>query len=141
VQLNGESLPTTPSPGSYLVLTRSWKSGDRVSINLPMHLRFEPMPDDRNTRAVMYGPLLLAARLGSNGLTLGMIYGPMGPDVRHHPTDLPSVPASANDPNALLKGRGTHPLEFHTEGLPRELEFAPLIQISGERYLVYLSFT
>ncbi|MGE5276348.1 MAG: glycoside hydrolase family 127 protein, partial [Acidobacteriota bacterium] len=67
VKLNGAALPAFASPSSYLTLARTWKTGDRVELTLPMSLSVAPTPDDPNVEAVMYGPLVLAGRLGAQG--------------------------------------------------------------------------
>lgn len=49
---------------SYVRITRTWKSGDRVSISIPKTLTLEPTPDNATVAAFMYGPLVLAADHG-----------------------------------------------------------------------------
>jgi plasmid stabilization system protein ParE len=58
-----------------------------VEMQMPMSLRFEAMPDDRNLRAVLYGPLVLAGGLGKHGLTDDLTIGPLGADLRKHPAE------------------------------------------------------
>ena len=53
VKLNGKALEATASPGSYLTLTRTWKKGDRVEMELPMRLHIEAMPDDAKLQAIL----------------------------------------------------------------------------------------
>ena len=67
--LNGEALPAFSSPSSYLTLSRTWKDGDRVEVSLPMGLHIDALADDPTLQAVMYGPLVLAGRLGSENLS------------------------------------------------------------------------
>ncbi|XP_078432903.1 uncharacterized protein LOC144704362 [Wolffia australiana] len=66
--LNGESL-AVPPPGSFLSVTRNWSGGDKLTLELPLSLRTEPIEDDRpgysSKRAILFGPYLLA------GLTSG----------------------------------------------------------------------
>jgi DUF1680 family protein len=50
--------------GTYVELTRIWKTGDRVELILPKTLRLEPTPDNPQVTALMWGPLVLAADLG-----------------------------------------------------------------------------
>ncbi len=70
VRVNGKGLDASAAPGSYLTLARAWKAGDRVEMELPMHLRMESMPDEPGTQAYLYGPLVLAGDLGNDGLTV-----------------------------------------------------------------------
>jgi uncharacterized protein len=68
VRVNGKKQKIPGPPGSYLVIDRTWQKGDRVEVRLPLHLRREPLPGDSNSVAFLYGPLVLAGRLGTNGL-------------------------------------------------------------------------
>src|SRR5581483_3886871 len=62
VKINGVDEPIFSSPSSYLVLNRTWKSGDKIELSLPMDLHIDPMPDDQTVQAMMYGPLVLAGK-------------------------------------------------------------------------------
>lgn len=63
VAVNGERQDVTPEDG-YLRLRRAWKSGDVISLTLPRRLWIEPTPDDPDTVALLFGPLVLAGDLG-----------------------------------------------------------------------------
>jgi DUF1680 family protein len=76
VKLNGKTLNASAAPGSYLTLDREWKAGDKIEMELPMHLHRQAMPDDPRIQAFLYGPLVLAGDLGSEGLTEAHIIGP-----------------------------------------------------------------
>jgi DUF1680 family protein len=52
--------------GGYATIRRKWKTGDTVSLTLPMKPRIEPTNDDPNVIALMYGPMVLAADLGDS---------------------------------------------------------------------------
>ena len=62
VRVNGRPVEALASPGSYLTLSRTWKNGDRVEMELPMHLHMEAMPDDAHLQAALYGPVVLDDR-------------------------------------------------------------------------------
>ena len=49
---------------SYVLLKRTWKSGDVVEIGIPKTVRLEPTPDNKQVAAIMWGPLVLAGDLG-----------------------------------------------------------------------------
>lgn len=57
--INGEEHPLILTDGYYSI-HRTWATGDRVEIRLPMNTRIERMPDDENKIALFYGPVLLA---------------------------------------------------------------------------------
>jgi DUF1680 family protein len=62
VTINGKSTTESPAAGTYFAVERTWKSGDRIELNLPMEVRLmtaHPKVEQlRNQVAVMRGPLL-----------------------------------------------------------------------------------
>ena len=151
VKINGRALEASASPGSYLTLSRTWKTGDRVELELPMHLGVESMPDDPKTQAFLYGPLVLAGDLGSEGLTDKVIVGPNAPPMRRSnanastrpdapprvpPIDIPTFHAANADPASWIKP-GDKPLTFRTTGQQKDVTLAPINSIFDKRYSVY----
>jgi DUF1680 family protein len=153
VVLNGQTHSAFSSPSSYLKIRREWRDGDRVEVRLPMRLRAEPLPGDPTRQAVLCGPIVLAARLGSDGLTEEMQY-----DAASGPTKLatqgkpagtaavvlkkssqgasPAGLAREEAPDWLVPVKG-QPLSFVTTGQPSVTQVVPLYRIFGERYAVY----
>ena len=72
------------------MLDRIFKDGDRLELTLPMTLRACPMPDDPTLVAAMHGPVVLAGRLGTEGLT--------AENLRAEPTKPRQVPEYRSDP-------------------------------------------
>ena len=64
VYVNDKLQEVNATPGSYVSLERKWKNGDRVKMELPMHLSLEELPDDSGYVSVKYGPIVLAAVTG-----------------------------------------------------------------------------
>ena len=64
VRVNGETVAGVPAPGSYVELTRRWRTGDTVELTLVKALRLEAVPDNPRRVAVLWGPLVLAGDLG-----------------------------------------------------------------------------
>ena len=138
--LNGRALDSFASPSSYLVLDRTWRDGDRVELRLPMKLHAAPMPDDPTLVAALYGPLVLAGRLGAEGLEAKTRRaGPTKPrTVPEYPLDpIPVAPivAAGTDPGGWLRQVAAN--EFRTVGQPREWSLVPLNEIADERFAVY----
>jgi DUF1680 family protein len=71
VEVNEEPLRTNSAPGSYIAIERDWRSGDRIELRLPMRVRGAALPGDPNRIAFVYGPIVLAGRLGTEGLYPG----------------------------------------------------------------------
>ena len=129
--LNGRALDGFAAPGGYFVLDRTWHNGDTVAIKLPMSLHMHAMPDDPSIAAVMYGPLVLAGRLGTEGLT--------AEELRAEPTKPREVPEYKEKPgaNPELKAQSIQKtsgrLEFRTTGQ----ELVPFHTLFDERYAIY----
>jgi len=137
LKINGQAVPVTPSPGSYLTLSRTWNDGDRVELHLPMYLHIEAMPDEPTTQALLYGPLVLAGRLGSDGLDQQMIVGPMGPDLKKHPMAVPQFRASGPTPDSWIKPVPGQTLTFRTTGQQTDVTLVAFNQVPEERYSIY----
>jgi len=119
LRVNGEPVEAEAQPSSYLSLRREWKDGDRVEVEMPMGLHAEPLPDDPELAAILYGPLVLA------GLT---------DQDRYFLADL-------HDLDAWIKPVEGEPLTFTTVGQPMDLRLIPLNRVVHERYGVYWVIT
>jgi DUF1680 family protein len=137
VRVNGELLPVFARPSSYLTLKRAWHDGDRIELSLPMQLHSSPLPGDRTQQAAMYGPLVLAARIGGEDLTHAMQYDTTGKEIHPSgdpkPAPAPEI-AAADVATAIVP---TDALTFTTTGANERNELVPLYKIYGERYAVY----
>ena len=137
VKVNGKIAEVSATPGSYVTILRTWKKGDQVEIELPMRLHIETMPDDRTMQAVLYGPLVLAGELGSDGLTEELVVGPEGPNMKKQPPpSMPSFRAKGGDPSEWISPAG-EALTFRTVGQERDIALVPFNRVSGQRYSVY----
>ena len=137
VKLNGAVLPVFASPSSYLTLSRTWKTGDRVELTLPMSLSAAPLPDDPSVEAVMYGPLVLAGRLGNAGLTRATTYGGYDCELKGDPTPARDVTADPNNVESWVEPVPGKRLSFRTKGQEKSVSLIPLNRLFGERYAVY----
>src|SRR5262249_26607107 len=72
VTVNGRMIHLSGSTNSFVEITRTWKAGDRVQLEIPKALRTEPLADNPSRLAVMWGPLVLAGDLGPE-LTLQQV--------------------------------------------------------------------
>ncbi|KAF1930477.1 DUF1680-domain-containing protein [Didymella exigua CBS 183.55] len=69
IAVNGATQSITANPGTYATLSRTWKSGDTVTIKLPMSLRVIPANDNKNIGALAYGPSILSGNYGTSTLS------------------------------------------------------------------------
>ena len=65
VSVNGKSVKAAVENG-YLAVSRTWKDGDRIRIDLPMHLTAMTTPDGKPQYSFLYGPIVLAAKTGTD---------------------------------------------------------------------------
>jgi DUF1680 family protein len=140
--LNGKRLEGFAAPGSYFVLDRVWRNGDHVDVNLPMNLHLAAMPDDPTMQAVLYGPLVLAGKLGKEGLNAANLRAPPTPPrtVPEYPLPAitpPEIRVSGTNVDSWLRPVPGRPLEFRTAGQLSDLTFVPLNRLFDERYGVY----
>jgi len=90
---------------------------------------------------VMYGPIVLAGKLGTAGLTSENLRAEPTkprtvPEYKAEPVAAPTIRAASADPSTWLEPAG-RALEFRTVGQQAELTLVPLNRIFDERYAVY----
>jgi len=154
VKVNGKPLDASAAPGSYLTLTRVWRTGDKIEMELPMHLHMEAMPDDPTLQAFLFGPLVLAGDLGNEGLTEAHLSGPnyrvgypgieqngspLAPQNQVPPigsVEIPTFKAAGPDPGSWIKPTD-RPYVFRTAGQVKDVTLVPLNSLYDKRYAVY----
>lgn len=134
VKINGLTLPAFSSPSSYLSLNRTWKTGDKIELSLPMGLHIDRMPDDETMQAVMYGPLVLAGRF--EAVAKDMLYGDFEPH-KNAEINVPDIVADPAHPTAWIEPDPKQALAFRAVGQSQPMHLAPLYQVIKERYAVY----
>ena len=142
VRINGREERTHRTPGRYIELSRAWRNGDRIDVDLSMQLRLEPLPAANDIAALMYGPLVLAGRLGIAGLTPGadvIVNERQSGDMLNLPRELPVWRLDRARLQEFVERDATRPLTFRAKGVaefPR-LELIPYHAIAHERYNLY----
>ena len=138
IKVNGKAQNVIATPSNYAEIKRTWHDGDKVEVSLPMHLHTTPLPDDQTLQAAMYGPLVLAAEMGTEDLTKAMIYGDYGPDEeKHKGYPMPEVVTAANSPTGWLERVPGDDLKFRTVGQSQQTSLIPLYKLFDQRYSVY----
>jgi len=128
IRVNDRSEKISSSPGSYIPIRKTWKTGDKVEVRMPFSLYLEPMPDDSNRVAVMYGPLVLAGDLG-----------PIADTVRKENDYVPVMVTGNRNPSEWIKpveGKSNTFVTVST-GKPRDVEMKPFYAIYDRRYSIY----
>jgi hypothetical protein len=145
IKINGRTLESVADPGSYLAIRRVWRDGDTLTVGLPMELRQEPLPGDASVTAVLYGPLVLAAKLGAAPTeeTSRVIHsGETVPKNLPPPEKLPEVKVAASKdsvkPETWVQVDSSADLRFKASGASGSLDLTAMYKIRDERYSVYL---
>ena len=68
VKVNGTPVNIISGPSSYVTIDRKWKRGDVVTIHFPMHASLKYLPNVPQYVALMYGPILLGMKTGTEDM-------------------------------------------------------------------------
>ena len=68
VEVNGKPVSIISGPSSYVTIDRKWKRGDVVTIHFPMHASLKYLPNVPQYVALMYGPILLGMKTGTEDM-------------------------------------------------------------------------
>lgn len=142
--INDKDAPVVLKDG-YVVVERKWNKGDKVRLNLPMHLKALTTPDGASEYSFLYGPIVLAAKIGTQDQT-----GLFADDSRGgHIASGPQYPANqmpvlVGDKETVLshvtKVEGK-PLTFKLQQVYptryENLELVPFYRLYECRYMVY----
>lgn len=140
IRVNGKNVPVRQKPGSYVAITREWKNGDRIEAVYPMKLRLETTPDNPNRGTLLYGPIVLAGELGTEGMAAPAPFS--NPNVRNDyytydyriPEGLDTtLEVDAKHLDESLERIGKC-LRFKTK---KGLFVSPLYDVHRQRYVVY----
>jgi hypothetical protein len=142
IRVNGRDAASGATPGSYVTLTRTWRDGDVVDVQLPMTVRAEPLPGAPDTIALLYGPIALAGVFGRAGIAPGadIIRNEReSGSMLNDPIEVPVLAAAPADVARHVERVGDGPLAFRTVGIgrPREARLVPYAAVAHERYTLY----
>ncbi len=144
VRMNGaaQTSGSTETAKGYISLRRTWKTGDVVEVDLPMALRTELLPGTTDTLVVAYGPLVLAGKLGMQGITPGSdivvnerLIGTMLNDA----VDVPSLTGDGTKVVDAIKPVEGKALTFVAPAAGRAdgVTMVPYFRVAHERYNLY----
>ena len=141
--INGKTEKVNIADG-YVKVSRSWKDGDKLHISMPMHLRAIDMPDNSHNYSFLYGPIVLASRMGTqrqDGMFADDSRGGHIAQVPRLPLqNMPVVVGSTEDIlSHITKTDGK--MEFTLKGVSPEnyegMKLEPFYRIHESRYMVY----
>ncbi|MFC3890620.1 beta-L-arabinofuranosidase domain-containing protein [Lentzea rhizosphaerae] len=114
ISVNGAAQNVTATPGTYAALTRTWASGDVVTLRLPMRVMAQPANDNTGVVALTYGPAVLAGNYGNTSLSA-----------------LPSLDVSS------VTRTSTSSLAFTAKANGAQVNLGPFHDAHGFNYTVY----
>ncbi|MCD9615303.1 glycoside hydrolase family 127 protein [Chryseobacterium gleum] len=147
ILINGKQQKAQRGSDGYFTLTKKWKKGDVVKMTLPMHLSAEQLPDHSNYYAFKYGPVVLAAKYGTENQQGLLADDSRGGHIAHGPqiplNEIPVILGSPSEVVSHVTPLNSKPLNFAVTGLyPSEkfgkgLDLVPFYSIQAERYILY----
>lgn len=144
VTVNDEPVPLQVSDG-YVAVERVWKKGDSLRLTLPMSLRVAELPDHSDNVSLMYGPVVLAAKLSvqdQKGMYADDSRGghiASGPQVPLQ--DMPEIVGDKEHILSHVHKDEKKPLTFRLTGVTPEryegMTLEPFNKLHECRYMVY----
>ena len=131
--------------GGYMVVNRKWQDGDVVSIEIPMHLTAETTPDGKPQYSFLYGPIVLAAKTGTDRQDGMYADDSRGGHIANGPkiplTQMPALIGSADEILTHLAPVDGKPLNFKLSGVTipsfEGMTLQPFYQLYECRYQIY----
>lgn len=152
VKINQAKTDVAAAPGSFMTIQRKWKDLDVVDISMPMSLYAEPINDDPNLIAVMYGPMVMAGLVfndtafkGDKNAVASWLETAPGTELAigdRIPKTADSLPDEISHPSyeAGLR-RERLALTFKTKSPNLPVQFVPLYQVTSQPYGIYFRVT
>jgi DUF1680 family protein len=138
LRVNGQLVPAGSE--AFVDVSRRWSSGDTVTVSLPKALHAEPLPDNPQRTALLWGPLVLAADLGPEPTRgRGRAAGAGGAATR--PAERAFLTAGKPLTDWLQPAPGA-PGHFHaTASDGADIPFVPFYQMGAKQYAIYWDVT
>jgi len=129
-------------PGTYYRLRGHLRDGEVVEVRTPMALRLELLPNDATHAAIAYGPIVLAGRLGTKGLTQGsqlIVNERESGNMLNDAVDIPRWNKPLTELLANTKRTDDEKLTFTARGFEGDaaVELIPWFRLTHERYNLY----
>ncbi|HTL18705.1 MAG TPA: beta-L-arabinofuranosidase domain-containing protein, partial [Patescibacteria group bacterium] len=125
VKVNGKTARVKAAPLRYIVLDRTWNSGDEVQLELPMRLVARIWEKNKNAASIDYGPLTFSLKIGERWQPYGT--DSRWPEYEVFPTTAWNYGLVLDQPNPgksikIIRRKGALPAQpFTPEAAPVEL--------------------
>ena len=141
--INGKAEKVEISDG-YVKINRSWKDGDKLHVSMPMHLRAIDMPDNSHNYSFLYGPIVLASRMGTQRQDGMFADDSRGGHIAQGPRlPLQNMPVIVGSTDDILShiSKTDGKMEFTLKGVSPEnyegMKLEPFYRIHESRYMAY----
>ncbi|MBU9711946.1 glycoside hydrolase family 127 protein [Evansella tamaricis] len=129
------------SKKGYVIIERTWNTGDEVEVHLPLGLHTYQAKDNLKKHGIMYGPIVLAGALGRENFPEKDILADHLKLNNHPLIKVPTLVADKNNLNEWIKKRNDKNLIFQTEGVGQpgnhQITLVPFYNLHHERYTLY----
>lgn len=139
VEVNGKAVKDPGPAGTYVRITRKWKSGDKVALVLPKSLRLEPLPGDPDRAAIMWGPLVLAGDLGPVPPRQPRDEAVATAETASRWPTTPVLVTAEQSPDKWITPAAGRPGDFRTVGVgrDRDVDLVPFYRLHRRVYTAY----
>ena len=128
LKINNALLDQATESNGFITIQRKWNEGDKLELSLPMSIYSESMPDNKDRISFLYGPIVLAGRLGDT--MPNPVYG------------VPVLLTENKNITEWLHPAANEPLSFEMKGIgkPFDVKLKPFYKIYKEYYSVYWDY-
>jgi DUF1680 family protein len=118
IAVNGKPAGVSAEPGTFAIIARRWRKGDRIELTLPFAFRAVPVDDrHQDTVAMMRGPVMLVA------------------------CNPPEKLEAASTSLARMEAIADKPLEFDCRTASGLVRMRPFYAVRREPYTTYVRVT
>ncbi|MCA9263385.1 MAG: glycoside hydrolase family 127 protein [Planctomycetales bacterium] len=147
LRVGAETWTPDSSPSTYTSIDREWHNGDQIEVSLPMHTTVEALPNVPEYVAILHGPIVLAAKTGTEDLQ-GLIadddrwahiaHGQLLP-IAQAPVLIGDVARVAQH---VVPANGNNAMQFRIQDIVHPKSFGnlilePFFRVHDARYMMY----
>jgi DUF1680 family protein len=150
ITVNNKEISLVKDQNSYVSIGRKWKTGDVISITLPMQNKTEQLPDKSDWVSFLHGPIVLAAITDTTDL-VGLKaddsrMGHIASGSIYPIEDAPLLVSNNTDLASSLKAVANKSFAFSVSDIIyqekyKNLQLVPFFQIHDARYMLYWPYT
>jgi DUF1680 family protein len=150
IRVNNKEISIAKDQNSYVSIERKWKTGDVISVVLPMQNKTEQLPDKSDWVSFLHGPIVLAAITDTTDL-VGLKaddsrMGHIASGSIYPIEDAPLLVSNNTDLASSLKAVANKSFAFSVSDIIyqekyKNLQLVPFFQIHDARYMLYWPYT